>query len=314
VATYYADAVNGNDTNDGLSWATAKATIPAVLSLQSSGAHTLWLRNTFTISANVTFNSASWSIRGESPASAGITLTAQWQSAGNAVPRHYFHNLTLTPQIDAAFPQSPAMFNKCVINGTTFNWNSQYRAIQLIDCVITSTSNSTGMSNAIARMQGCTFVSMRIVTANNALSVISNCCFRDCVVTLNQETLLTHCSFWKTRINDGNVQSFYRNCVFAYDSGLIIVPQFQFNFSCYYMSGNVAWNTVTNATTPAYLEYNAATVLSSNPFIDPDNDDFRPTPALLLVTGENGQVPGAKVTTASGGGFRAVNIRGGVDQ
>lgn len=316
MATYYADAVNGNDANDGSSWALAKATIPAVLALQSSGVHTLWLRNTFTISANVTVNSAYWAIRGESPAAAGITLTAAWQATGTTSLRHFFQNLTITPQLSNAFPQSPAMFSDCIINGTTYNWNYAYRNLLLIDCVITSTSTSYGLSNPYIRAFGCRFVNVAIYTANGPSHHFNDCCFRSCWLDLYNEVLINHCSFWKSGIFDRNYQyTVYRNSVFAYNSGSNTVPDYQFAFNCWYMSGNVAWNTSTDATTPAYLEYNAATVLGSNPFTDPDNDNFTPTSALMAVVGENGRTPGAKQGSSGGAaaGFslsRLINLGG----
>lgn len=302
MATYYADSVLGNDANDGTSWESAKATIQAALSLETTGRHNLWLRNTHTIASNVTIDSAQWCIVGESPESAGIILTTNWQATGTITARHGFKNLTITPQVDLAFPQSPAEFSGCVIEGTTFNWMVNYRQLRLYDCVVTGSSNSYGILNSFIEAEGTLFKQCKVTTANTAwFGQFKRCLFSDAYLDIQVVSSFNQCSFWNSSMFvRANYCSFINN-VFAHESGPSIIPQLQFStlLSTASFAGNVQYNTYTNIIGPILIGDLSVTVLDSNPFTDPDNDDFTPSEDLAAIVGTNGFTPGAIQATPS---------------
>ena len=293
MATYYADSVNGNDANDGLSWATAKASIDGALILQTSGNHVLWLRNNFIISANVTVNSANWNVRGENTASASITLNALWQSAVSPNERHYFRSLTITANVSNAFPSGNA-FSDCIISSAAgVNWCGQYKRLRLLDCTVTGASASNGVDLPGLTAIRTTFNTTRIRLANNSTSSFQNCIFNGCSLDLNMDTYLNNCSFWNSSIFDRNVVSHYRNCVFAFPSGTTLCPQFQFVVTQTYISGCVRWNCTTNITAPGLVQLDNPTLLAGNPYNNPGAGDYSPSALLQAVSGVDGLVPGA---------------------
>lgn len=307
MATYYADSVNGSDTNDGLSWATAKATIPAALALQTSGNHVLFLRNGFTITSGVTIDSASWSIRGESVGSASITLSVAWQSSSTL--RHYFHLITFYANAAPSFNASTVFLSNCTVNSSV-SWFPAYRSL----IAQSSTLNGGAISNPTIIATRCTFISCSIALANNTAHSFNECIFSSTGIDSYGNSNVSQCSFWNSAIFDRNFQSLYRNCVFARSSAPAAYGlQFQFATSVYYFSGCVLFNALANPTTPAFLLYNAPTTLGSNPFVNPTSGDFSPSAALAAVVGDDGRTPGAIPAAASAGGIRVTSgLTGGM--
>lgn len=335
-ARIYVDSDNGNDANDGLSWATAKQTISSGIAARIAGGYigAVFCKGNFSeqiITNDPPLFAETHQIVGVSGATIDVGSGIRAIDISSSSPFINFYDFAISGQpnyLNTLNGTRGSFFNSCTLytNGDYIFNNRSQRGGTFINCTFIGNSGEIAFYNGSSAFIDCSFYKCGISqprntdlvyrTYNSYKASLVNTKFTDVSSPMElQNYKIEHCSFHNCYSLESSYQDRiplqYSNCVFSNDvpaSGIgqpyIKDTHQTFILGCYGYNTNLVFQ---NTGIKEYIE--EYTTLTSPPYKDPSNGDWTLSAEMNNLVGDDGHTPGAVPASGGGGGgsFAYVN-------